>query len=111
MNSNLVKNQRFIKQTDILQEKLPDYYFAGVLLSYVVNAAFVGLFLYPTLLKLLGNIAGLSLADTEAVDSVTSGLRAGLEVSCLYSRKGVVSVGIPENFRTSEGGHQHNWPE
>ena len=58
-----------------------------------------------------GNIAGLSLADTEAVDSVTSGVRAGLEVSCLYSRKGVVSVGIPENFRTSEGGHQHNWPE
>lgn len=66
MNSNLVKNQRFIKQTDTLQEKLPDYYFAGVLLSYVVNAAFVGLFLYPTLLKLLGNIAGLSLAATGA---------------------------------------------
>ena len=33
--------------------------------------------------------AGLQLADTEAINNVTSGLRAGLEVSCSHSGEGV----------------------
>ncbi|MEL7119231.1 MAG: hypothetical protein AAFO07_07320 [Bacteroidota bacterium] len=66
--TNVNKNEDFVKVVSHVRKGLPVSYSIGIVLNYLINAAFVAMFLYPILSKINSDFAlGISISGAFAV--------------------------------------------